>query len=151
MKLSDLITADCIKVPLSARDKYEAMEELVDLLLAAGKISETGKLLKAVLDREATRSTGIGQGLAIPHGKCNGLTGLVGAIGKPAEPIDFQSVDGKPVNFIVLLGSPIDQTGPHIQALAHISRLMTAETFRKKIAEAQDIEQVRQAMIEHES
>lgn len=149
-KLSEVITLDCIKVPLSATERYEAIDELVDVLCQAGKISEKDPLLAAVVEREQTRSTGVGHGLAIPHGKCSGLVGLVGAVGKPAEPIDFDSIDGQPVNFVVLLGSPVDQTGPHIQALARISRLMTTETFCTKIAQAQSPNDVFQALVDHE-
>ena len=86
--------------------------------------------------REATRTTGIGNGLAIPHGKCNGTDHLVMAIGKPATPIDFQAIDGRPVNIIWMLNSPPDKTGPHIHALARISRLMTMDKFRAALAAA---------------
>jgi fructose-specific phosphotransferase system IIA component len=151
MKLSEIITTDCIKIPLSAHNKYEAIEELIDVLIETGRISEKDPLLKAVLDREETRSTGIGQGLAIPHGKCNGLSGLVGAVGIPERPIDFESVDSQLVDFIFLLGSPNDQTGPHIQALARISRLMATNSFRERIANATRPEDVYKALLNHES
>jgi len=86
-----------------------------------------------VLARERTRSTGIGSGIAIPHGKCKAVRGLVMAIGIAHEPIDFVSIDGKLVTIILLLVSPADQTGPHIQALAQISRLMLDEKFQTRI------------------
>jgi 16S rRNA (cytosine967-C5)-methyltransferase len=89
-------------------------------------------LKEAVWTREQTRTTGIGHGLAIPHGKCAGLSGLAMAIGKPAEPMDFEAIDGKPVRLIVLLASPPDRTSDHIQALARVSRLMTLEAFRDR-------------------
>ena len=149
-KLSQIITAECIKVPLSAQDKYEAIEELIDVLVATGKIADKTPLLEAVLAREATRSTGIGQGLAIPHGKCAGLSALVGSAGKPAKPIAFESADGQPVNFIVLFGSAIEQTGPHIQALARLSRLMTGEDFRQRIAGAKTAKDIHRAFLDHE-
>ena len=149
-KLNEIIRPECIKVPLSARDKYEAIEELIDVLLAAGKIKDKAPLLEAVLAREATRSTGIGQGLAIPHGKCAALAGLVGAAGKPVEPIAFESVDGRPVNFIVLFGSAIEHTGPHIQALARLSRLMTSASFCEQIVQARTAEDIHRAFLDHE-
>jgi mannitol/fructose-specific phosphotransferase system IIA component (Ntr-type) len=90
-------------------------------------------VLEAVLDRESTRTTGIGQGLAIPHGKTPGTNDLVMAIGRPAQPIDFQSIDGKPVTIIWLLSSPPDKTSSHIHALARISRLMTIDKFRQSL------------------
>jgi fructose-specific phosphotransferase system IIA component len=150
MKLSEIITLETVKVPLLAKDKFAAIEELVEVLHQAGKISEKSHLLKAVLTREATRSTGIGQGLAVPHGKCQGLDSLVIAVGKPAQPLEFDSLDGLPVNLIVLLGSSVDQTGPHIQALAGFSRLMTKNAFRQKIENANTAEEVYQAFLHHE-
>src|SRR5206468_9014918 len=104
-----------------------------------------------VLDREATRTTGIGNGLAIPHGKCSGTDHLVMAIGKPAQPIDFQAIDGRPVNIIWLLNSPPDKTGPHIHALARISRLMTIEKFRAALAAAQTPQEVFDAVVAQEN
>ncbi|MHC4608887.1 MAG: PTS sugar transporter subunit IIA, partial [Planctomycetota bacterium] len=124
MKLTDLLSPACVRVPLEATDKVGAITELLDLLGENGKLRDRDAVLQAVLAREATRSTGIGYGLAVPHGKSPACPRLAIAIGKPAKPIDFESKDGEPVNIIVLLASPPDQTGPHIQALARISRLM---------------------------
>ena len=118
--------------------KAEAIGELVTLLADNGELTDPKKVLDAVLEREATRTTGIGNGLAIPHGKCTGTDHLVMAIGRPGTPIDFQAIDGRPVNLIWLLASPPDKTGPHIHALARISRLMTIDKFRHALAESQD-------------
>ena len=120
-----------VKVPLESKDRISAITELVDLLDGCGQLLDRDVALQAVLTREQTRSTGIGSGIAIPHGKCTAVKELVIAIGIAAEPIDFESVDGKPVSIIILLVSPSDQTGPHIQALAKISRLMLDEEFRQ--------------------
>jgi fructose-specific phosphotransferase system IIA component len=150
MKLSEVITIETIKVPLEAKDKVAAIEELADLLCKANLIPEKEKLLTAILEREATRTTGIGQGLAIPHGKYDGLDRLVIAVGKPGQPIDFQSIDNEPVNLIVLLASPTNQTGPHIQALARISRLMTMASFREQIERAKSSQEMYQAFVDHE-
>jgi fructose-specific phosphotransferase system IIA component len=150
MKLTDIITVETIKVPLEATEKQTAIEELIDVLYDAGKISEKSKLLQAVLNREAARSTGIGQGLAVPHGKCEGLESLVIAVGKPAKPMDFESIDGDPVNLIVLLGSNVDQTGPHIQALARFSRLMMKPAFRAQIERAQTSAHIFETFQKHE-
>lgn len=115
MNLLDLLSPECIRAPLVATDKRGVIDELVDLLVAAGRVSEGDSLKNAVWSREQTRTTGIGHGLAIPHGKCPGLNGLAMAIGKPAEPLEFQAIDGRPVRLIVLLASPPDRTGDHIQ------------------------------------
>lgn len=151
MRLTDILKPENIKVPLEATDKSQAIHELVDLLGANGEVNSPKKVLDAVLEREATRSTGIGAGLAIPHGKTDGTDHLVMAIGKPAQPIDFASIDGRPVNIIWLLSSPPDQTGPHIHALARISRLMTVDDFRSTLTAADTPQKVFDAIAAQEA
>jgi len=133
MRLSEILKPANIKIPLDAKNKTEAIGELVQVLAGSGDVSDPKKVLDAVLEREATRTTGIGNGLAIPHGKCQGTKDLVMAIGKAANPIDFQAIDGRPVTIIWMLASPPDKTGPHIHALARISRLMTIDKFRHNL------------------
>jgi fructose-specific phosphotransferase system IIA component len=133
MNLTEILTPECIKVPLVGTDKRAAIDELIEVLLQQGRIRDSAALRDAVWHRETTRTTGIGHGLAIPHGKSGCCTGLVMAIGKLAKPIDFQSIDNRPVSLIFLLASPPDQTGPHIQVLARISRLMTRPEFRAAV------------------
>jgi fructose-specific phosphotransferase system IIA component len=132
INLLDILSPACVSVPLAADSKRGVIEELVDMLAKAGKVSDAQSLKDAVWTREQTRTTGIGLGLAIPHGKCAGMPGLAMAIGKPAKPMNFEAVDGQPVNLIVLLASPPDRQSDHIQALARISRLMFMEDFRNK-------------------
>ena len=116
------------------------MTELLDVLDGAGLLRDRQIVHDAVFTRERTRSTGIGSGIAIPHGKCNAVKELVMALGVTREPIEFQSVDKKPVSIVILLVSPLDQTGPHIQALAQISRLMLDETFKTALERASSAE-----------
>lgn len=142
MKLTDILTADCIKSPLEATSKQAAINELVDLLAARGRVRQPAELKDAVWTREMTRTTGIGLGLAIPHGKSAGVDKLAIAIGKPAAPMEFQSIDAKPVKLIILLASPPDKTSDHIQALAHISRLMNLEEFRHQVYSATTGQQI---------
>jgi fructose-specific phosphotransferase system IIA component len=142
MTLTEILRPRCTKVPLESKDKKSAITELVDLLDADGLLLDKKTVLDAVLAREETRSTGIGSRIAIPHGKCKAVKELVMAIGIAKEPIDFKSVDGKPVTIIILLVSPADQTGPHIQALAQISRLMLNEEFKEELERATSAEQV---------
>ena len=92
---------------------------------------------RAVWERESQRSTGIGEGLAIPHGKCGGTQGLVLAMGKPAQPIEFGSIDKKPVQLVILLVSPPEKKDEHIQALGKISKIMTSPEFRQRAYTAQ--------------
>jgi fructose-specific phosphotransferase system IIA component len=151
MRLSEILKPQDIKIPLAATNKTEAIGELVNLLAANGQVADPKKMLEAVLDREATRTTGIGNGLAIPHGKCPGVESLVMAIGKAANPIDFQAIDGRPVNLIWLLGSPPDKTGQHIHALARISRLMTIDKFRQAVANAKTPQELYDLIVQQEN
>ena len=133
MILTQILQPDCIKVPVENTDKEAVITELVDLLDANGLLLDRDTALEAVITRERIQSTGTGAGIAIPHGKCNAVKELVMAIGIAHEPIDFNSIDGKPVTILILLVSPADQTGPHIQALATISRLMLNDQFRQQL------------------
>jgi len=142
MFLTEILKPTCIKVPLEGEDKNAVIAELIDLLDANGLLSDKKAVSEAVFTRERTRSTGIGSGIAIPHGKCKGLKELVMALGIAHEPIDFESVDGKPVRIVMLLASPANQTGPHIQALAQISRLMLDEQFQQALEKADSAEEV---------
>ena len=151
MRLSDILKLQHIKVPLQAKNKRDAITALVQVLADAKEVKDSQVLLNSVLEREATRTTGIGNGLAIPHGKCAGVDHLVVAIGKPEAPIDFESIDGRPVNLIVLLASPPDQTGPHIQALARISRLMNVDAFRQAMRNATSAQQIYDAVVKQEA
>ncbi len=142
MNLTQILRPALIKVPLEGKDKKSVIAELVDLLDANGLLLDKDAALEAVLVREQTRSTGIGSGIAIPHGKCKAVRELVISVGIVPGGIDFESVDGKPVSIIILLVSPVDQTGPHIQALAQISRLMLDESFRQMLEKAASAEEV---------
>lgn len=137
MLLTEILKPECVKVPLRATDKKAAIFELVDLLEDVGLVRDCDALKSAVWAREQTRTTGIGHGLAIPHGKSDCLKGLAMAIGRPAQPMEFAAIDQRPVRLIVLLASPPDRTSDHIQALAKISRLMTDADFRERLFAAE--------------
>lgn len=150
MNLLDILHPSCIKAPLEAAGKKEVISELVDLLAAAGRVGDAGVLKEAVWAREQTRTTGIGHGLAIPHGKCAGVSSLAMAIGKPGAPIDFAAIDNKPVRLVILLASPPDRTSDHIQALARVSRLMTMEDFREQVYQASSGQEIYDLLKMHE-
>ena len=136
MTLTQVLQTNCVKVPVDGLDKEAVITELIDLLDTSGALMDRDVALDAVLTRERIQSTGTGAGIAIPHGKCNAVNEVVMAIGIAREPVEFESVDGQPVKILFLLVSPADQTGPHIQALAAISRLMVNEQFRHKLEQA---------------
>src|SRR4051794_1832139 len=151
MRLTEILKPQNIKVPLESKVKTDAIGELVTLLSANGELTDAKRVLDAVLEREGTRTTGIGNGLAIPHGKCTGTDHLVMAVGKANTPIDFQAIDGRPVTWIWLLTSPPDKTGPHIHALARISRLMTIDSFRQALATAKTAQDVFDIIVKQEN
>ncbi|MHC4645435.1 MAG: PTS sugar transporter subunit IIA [Planctomycetota bacterium] len=151
MNLTHILHPACVKVPVQSKDKQSVITELVDLLDANGLLLDRQVALDAVLAREQTRSTGLGSAIAIPHGKCRAVKELVMAVGVAHEPIDFASVDGKPVAIVILLVSPLDKTGPHIQALARISRLMLDEHFKESLERAVSAEEAYELLSNKES
>lgn len=133
MKLSDILTEDRIKIPLENTQKEKIIEEMVDIIDDSVKLNNKKQILQAVLERESVMSTGVGDEVAIPHGKSDGVKDIVAALGITKEPVDFNSLDNKPVRLIWLIVGPQDQTGPHLKALSRISRLMHKKDFRDKL------------------
>jgi len=154
MNLIDLLSIDHIKAPLEHTDKKSVIEELVELFRSdfeeAGRVADLAALKQAVWQREQTRTTGIGEGLAIPHGRSDVLNRLLLAIGRPAEPIDFDSIDRRPVRLVILLVSPPDRTSEHIQALGRISRLMQMRSFREAVYSATSGDEILELFAKHE-
>lgn len=140
--LLDILTPATIRVPLKATTRQDAIYELVDMLAAHGGIGEASDLRNSVWERERQRSTGIGEGLAIPHGKCLGARAVRLAIGRPAEPIEWDAIDRRPVRLVCLLVSPPDRIAEHIQALGRISRVMSDAAFRAQCYEAASAERM---------
>lgn len=148
MKILDILDPRAIKVPLAASGKREIIRELVDLLAEHALLKDPDELDRVVWEREKQRTTGIGEGLAIPHGKSNTTDQLVMAIGRPVDPVEFEAADGKPVRLIVLLASPPQRTADHIQALGRISRLMSDAEFRARTYQAESAEALHQLLID---
>jgi fructose-specific phosphotransferase system IIA component len=151
MLLTEILSLEHVKVPLTAGTKEGVIRELMETLSAGGAVADLPAAIQSVLDRERTRTTGIGSGLAIPHGKTSAVRDLVMAMGRTAVPIDFESIDGKPVTLVILLLSPLDKTGPHIQALARISRMFSADAFRNKLNAAPTAAEVYRLIGEQEA
>ncbi len=150
MQLTDILSLERIQVPLLARSKEGAIGELVDLLASNGDVLDRDEVLSAVMAREKVRTTGIGRGLAIPHGKSKGAGQLVLAIGKCEKGVDFKAVDGQPVWLVVLLVSPPEEIGRHIQALARISNFFSLDALRDELFAARSAEGVFQAVAKWE-
>ena len=140
MKIGEFLCAKAISADLNATTKKEVIEELVDLLFNAGVIEKKikPKLIEVLLVREALGSTAIGQGIAIPHGKCESVTKLIGALGISKKGVNFDSLDGEPAYIFFLLVAPTDSAGPHLKALARISRLLKDKYFRENLKVSKD-------------
>ena len=144
MKIMDFLREKAISVDLQSRDKEGLIRELVQLLVRAGELKgpDEERVVPVLLAREALGSTGIGQGVGIPHGKCNVVRQLVGAFGISRRGVNFDSLDGEPAQIFFLLLAPEDSAGPHLKALARISRLLKDRFFRESLKEAKDEKQV---------
>lgn len=142
MTLSDLIVEDVIKAPLTAMNKTDAISELLDLLVAAGKVADRSAAFQALLDRESQGSTGLERGVAVPHAKTTAVESLAVAIGIAPDGVDFQAADGEPSHILFLMLAPPDQAGPHIQALSEIARLSRSSAFLRVLGNARSASEV---------
>jgi len=142
MALIDLIKEEIIKIPLVSNDKPEVIRELVQILVDAGEISDFDAVLKSVHEREDKQSTGLEEGIAVPHCKSNAVSTLKLAIGIAPQGIDFNSLDGKPSKiFFLMLASP-NQSGPHVAALAEIAKLVRSKAFCNALISAENARKV---------
>lgn len=136
MLLSELLSADRVKVPLGSRTKDDLLRELVDLAIPNSDPGARDAVLGAVRERERELSTGIGAGVAIPHGKTTCVDELVMAAGVAPVPVEFDALDGQPVQLFFLLVGPESASGAHVKALARISRLLRRESLRNDLRAA---------------
>jgi mannitol/fructose-specific phosphotransferase system IIA component (Ntr-type) len=134
--LSELLSAERVKVPLGSRTKADVLRELVELVTLGRDGADPEAVLASVRERETVLSTGIGGGVAIPHGKTSCIDQLVLAAGVAAQPIDFDALDGQPVQLFFLLVGPESAAGAHVKALSRISRLLRREPLRADLIAA---------------
>ena len=142
MKIMDFLSQDAIIVDLKSTDRKSAIIELVEILKDTKKVKKTDEITNVILEREKLGSTGIGQGIAIPHGKINILQKQIGVLGISRKGIEFNSLDGEPVHIIFLLVGPIEVTGQHLKALSKISRLFKNKFLRQAIRDAVTPEEI---------
>lgn len=150
MTLRNILSEDLIKIPLESTSKNDIIDELVDLLCEAHKARDKKNLLHCILEREELMSTGVGDGVAIPHAKAEGIEELTAAFGITGQGIDFQSIDDKPVHLVFLLVGPLNQPGPHLKALSRISRLIHKEEFRKQLMASKNSKEIMQLFMDEE-
>ncbi|HET8655533.1 MAG TPA: PTS sugar transporter subunit IIA [Longimicrobiaceae bacterium] len=148
--LTELLAPERIRIPLRASTKDELLGELVGLLGPDDGVTDPAAVLRAVRDREQVLSTGIGHGVAIPHGKSDAIGELRLAAGVARPGVDFEALDGRPVQLFFLLVGPEAAAGQHVKALSRISRLLRRDVFRERLAAASTPEEFYSVVTEAE-
>ena len=142
MKILDILPKEAIVPELKARTKREVLEELSEALVGVKNYLKRDELVEVLMERERLGSTGIGEGVAIPHGKLKDLDQLLICFGRSTEGIDFDSMDGKPAHLFFLLVAPENSAGIHLRALAKISRLLRSVSLRQKLFNASSRDEI---------
>lgn len=142
LNLKELLSRDNILMNLETTTKEGIITEMIDRLVASGRITNRKAALKAIMEREKKMSTGMQNGIAIPHGKTNSVPDLVTALGIKPEGMDFESMDGLPSRIFIMTLSPVNRTGPHVQFLSEISRILENPDIRSRIIQAPDAETI---------
>lgn len=142
MKILDILDKQMIIPQLASTSKEGVLRELIRAIAHVEKQVDENRLMEILLERESLGSTGIGEGVAIPHGKSKDVKRLLASFGRSLAGMDFQAMDGKPTHLFFLLVAPENSAGTHLKALARISRLMKDNVFRKRLMEASSGEEI---------
>ena len=150
MKFSEIFEIDHIIPDLKAKDKKAVLEELAETIVGRQPVIDKNSLVKILLERERLGSTGIGDGVAIPHGKFKGLNHPLISFGKSQKGLDFESMDGQPVHLFFLLVAPENSASVHLKALAKIAKILKNGSFRKTLMDASTKEELYQCIIQYD-
>jgi len=142
MKIGDLLTPTAIAADLKAKDKDGVLTELTDAILKVKSGLDRAEVIRVLKERERLGSTGIGDGVAIPHGKLKDIDTLLISFGRSRQGVDFDSMDGKPAHLFFLLIAPEDSVGIHLKTLARISKLLKNSSVRRRLQDAADAEEI---------
>jgi len=151
MKIMDILVKDAVILDVESKEKPAILEQLAGALAAAEPGVEAGQLLEVLVERESLQSTGIGDGVAIPHGKVPGLSRLLASFARSRDGVDFESIDGQKTHLFFLLVVPEHSGGLHLKALARISRFFRDAAFRKALMEAETRDDVVRAIEEEDA
>jgi len=143
MKISDILDINSIKIGLTVESKKDLLEQMIFLAEKSKKIIDRDDVQHEILEREKIMSTGVGKGIALPHAKTNAITGSIGALALLSEPVDFNSLDEKPVNIVFLLVGLENNVGLHLRLLSNISRLMNNDAFRGNLLQCKTAMEVK--------
>ncbi len=150
MQLVDAFKENLIFLEFAAQNKDEAIERFVSAVDKAGMAEDPQGLKHAILEREKLGTTGVGGGIAIPHARCSAIKDLTVAFFRSKAGINFNAIDGKPVNLIFLLLAPVSSGGPYLKLLAKISRLLRDDNFRLALMEAPGPKEVMEIIKDNE-
>ena len=150
MKVLDLLDEKFVVADLKGKTKDEVINELINLFDGDSRVNDLEKVRDCVLEREKIMSTGVGKGFAIPHGKTNAVTDILGAFGKTNNPIEYDSLDGQPVNLVFLLVGKDNLVSKHIKLLSRISRMMNKDEFREKLLKSNTEKEILEVFKEEE-
>jgi fructose-specific phosphotransferase system IIA component len=151
MRIEDILTVDCMKVPLAGHTKEEIIGELIGLMVTAGLAENAKELMDSALEREGLMSTGIGKGVAIPHGRAKGVKKMSASFGVTREPVEFGSLDGQPVRIFFFIATPQNIVADHVRALALVSRILNRDGIRENLLKISDPAQVMPMFLQAES
>ena len=153
MKISEILAESHVIPLLDAEDKHVALAQMVDCICAGsnGFSRDASEVLQALLERERLGSTGVGEGVAIPHAKIDGLSNLVACLARAPSGVEFDAIDKEPVRLIFALLVPENSAGAHLKALARISRLLKNGPFRSRVLEYTEQQQIYQAVVEEDN
>jgi mannitol/fructose-specific phosphotransferase system IIA component (Ntr-type) len=149
VRLSELLTPSRIRIPLEAHDKQGVLRELAALIVPADG-EQLEEVLSSILERERQFPTGIGYGVAVPHGKTPALATLAAVAGTTRAPVAYETIDGEPVRIFFMLAGPESQAGAHVKAISRISRLVRHEPLRSRLLAAGTAEQFHRVLCEAE-
>ncbi|HNY48997.1 MAG TPA: PTS sugar transporter subunit IIA [Smithella sp.] len=150
MQLEQFFKIEHINADLSAKNKEDALLEMVDTIIRGGLNLDKTSILEILKQRESLGSTGIGEGVAIPHGKISTLNDIVIAFGRSVNGISYDSLDGKPVHLLFLLLAPENSAGQHLKILAKISKMLKEPDFRKKLLKTRSQNDLYKIIIEQD-
>lgn len=150
MKVSEILSKEFIIAELNSIDKESAINELIDLFKNDSRVDDIEKVRQAILDREKIMSTGVGKGFAIPHGKTDSVKEIIAAFGRKKDGIEYDALDGNPVNLIFLLVGRDTMISAHIKLLSRVSRMMNKDDFRLRLLNAETSEEIMNVFLEEE-
>ncbi|MZG30815.1 MAG: PTS sugar transporter subunit IIA [Nitrospinae bacterium] len=151
MKIADILKKDSIIPDLKGANKEEVLREITDFLKTQDLVKDKEALLKTLIEREKLGSTGIGENVAIPHGKSDELSQIVTVFARSLNGVDFEALDQKPVHFVCMVIAPSNSTGQHLKALARISRIFKNQNLRDGILNLKDADEIYSLLLEEDA